>query len=174
MIKAACSWRQNRQKNGARQKARKETRAHTFSDYEKRGKARICNGEKNTVSSISCVGKSEQLHVERVRHYVSVLSCSVASDSVTLWTVARQAPLSVGFSRQENWSGLPCPPPGDLPHPGNIRRYAKINSKWFKDISKTWSRKSPRRKLRQYTLWQQSQQYFLDLFPQARATKINN
>ena len=29
-----------------------------------------------------------------------------------------QAPLSVGFSRQEHWSGLPCPPPGDLPHPG--------------------------------------------------------
>ena len=34
------------------------------------------------------------------------------------WTVARQAPLSMGFSRQEYWSGLPCPPPGDLPHPG--------------------------------------------------------
>ena len=31
---------------------------------------------------------------------------------------ARQAPLSVGFSRQECWSGLPCPPPGDLPNPG--------------------------------------------------------
>ena len=30
------------------------------------------------------------------------------------WTVARQAPLSMGFSRQEYWSGLPCPPPGDL------------------------------------------------------------
>ena len=36
----------------------------------------------------------------------------------TPWTVARQAPQSVGFSRQEYWSGLPCPPPGDLPHPG--------------------------------------------------------
>ena len=36
----------------------------------------------------------------------------------TPWTVARQAPLSVGFSRQEYWSGLPCPPPGDLPDPG--------------------------------------------------------
>ena len=36
----------------------------------------------------------------------------------TLWTVAHQAPLSLGFSRQEHWSGLPCPPPGDLPHPG--------------------------------------------------------
>ena len=37
---------------------------------------------------------------------------------VTLWTVACQAPVSVGFSRQEYWSGLPCPPPGDLPDPG--------------------------------------------------------
>ena len=34
------------------------------------------------------------------------------------WTVARQASLSMGFSRQEYWSGLPCPPPGDLPDPG--------------------------------------------------------
>ena len=34
----------------------------------------------------------------------------------TLWTVARQAPLSMGVSRQEYWSGLPCPPPGDLPN----------------------------------------------------------
>ena len=36
----------------------------------------------------------------------------------TVWTVARQAPLSMAFSRQEYWSGLPCPPPGDLPDPG--------------------------------------------------------
>ena len=36
----------------------------------------------------------------------------------TPWTVAHQAPLSMGFSRQEYWSGLPCPPPGDLPNPG--------------------------------------------------------
>ena len=36
----------------------------------------------------------------------------------TPWTVARQAPLSMEFSRQEYWSGLPCPPPGDLPDPG--------------------------------------------------------
>ena len=36
----------------------------------------------------------------------------------TLWTVALQAPLSMGFSRQEYWSGLACPPPGDLPDPG--------------------------------------------------------
>ena len=36
----------------------------------------------------------------------------------TPWTVAHQAPLSMGFSRQEHCSGLPCPPPGDLPDPG--------------------------------------------------------
>ena len=36
----------------------------------------------------------------------------------TLWTVACQAPLSMGSSRQEYWSGLPCPPPVDLPSPG--------------------------------------------------------
>ena len=37
---------------------------------------------------------------------------------VALWTVARQAPLSLGFSRQEYWSRQPCPPPGDLPDSG--------------------------------------------------------
>ena len=36
----------------------------------------------------------------------------------TPWTLARQAPLSMGFSRQEYWRWLPCPPPGNLPHPG--------------------------------------------------------
>ena len=44
--------------------------------------------------------------------------CSRVRLFATLWTVARQAALSVGFSRQEYWSGLPCPPPGDHPHPG--------------------------------------------------------
>ena len=38
--------------------------------------------------------------------------------SATPWTVAHQAPLSMGFSRQEYWRGLPCPTPGDLPYPG--------------------------------------------------------
>ena len=36
----------------------------------------------------------------------------------SLWTVADQAPLSMGFSWQKQWSGLPCPPPGDLSDPG--------------------------------------------------------
>ena len=43
------------------------------------------------------------IHFSRVRLFV------------TPWTVALQAPLSMGFSRQDYWSGLPCPPPGDLP-----------------------------------------------------------
>ena len=47
-----------------------------------------------------------------------MLSCSVVSDSGIPWTVAHQAPLSMEFSRQEYWSGLPFPPPGDLPDPG--------------------------------------------------------
>ena len=38
---------------------------------------------------------------------------------VALWTVAYQTPLSMIFSTQEYWSGLPCPPPGDLPDPGS-------------------------------------------------------
>ena len=52
-----------------------------------------------------------------------VQACSIPSVMsvwlfVTLWTVALQAPLSVGFSREEFQSGLPLPPPGDLPNPG--------------------------------------------------------
>ena len=46
------------------------------------------------------------------------MQASVGSDSAILWTAAHQAPLSMGFSRQEYWSGLPCFPPGDLPNPG--------------------------------------------------------
>ena len=54
---------------------------------------------------------------------VTVHACMLSHFScvqlfATLWTVACQAPLSMGFSRQEYWSGLPSPPPGDLPNPG--------------------------------------------------------
>ena len=50
---------------------------------------------------------------------VCVPSCfSHVRHCETPWTIAHQVPLSVGFSRQEYWSGLPCPSPGDLPHPG--------------------------------------------------------
>ena len=63
-------------------------------------------------------------------HYSDSLTCCLAWRAcrlncfshvwlfVDLWTVPFQAPLSMGFSRQEYWSGLPCPPPGDLPDPG--------------------------------------------------------
>ena len=47
-----------------------------------------------------------------LRHFSRVLLFA------TLWTVACQAPLSIGFSGQEDWSGLPFPSPGDLPDPG--------------------------------------------------------
>ena len=50
---------------------------------------------------------------------VCVLSCfGRVQLFVTPWTVACQASLSTGFSKQEYWSGLPSPPLGDLPHPG--------------------------------------------------------
>ena len=48
-------------------------------------------------------------------HTKSLQSCLTLCD---LWTVAHQAPPSMGLSRQEYWSGLPRPPPGDLPNPG--------------------------------------------------------
>ena len=51
----------------------------------------------------------------------TIFSVLVTQSCLTLastWTVAHQAPLSMGFSRLEYWSGLPCPPPGDLPDPG--------------------------------------------------------
>ena len=47
---------------------------------------------------------------------VKLLSC--VQLFVTPWTAAYQAPLSMGFSRKEHWSGLPLPSPGDLPNPG--------------------------------------------------------
>ena len=46
--------------------------------------------------------------------------------SVIPWTVAHQAPLSMEFSRQEYWSGLPLPAPGDLPDPG-IKRVSLVS-----------------------------------------------
>ena len=62
---------------------------------------------------------------EKVNSGLSSASCmyvcsvaSVVSDSEIPWIVAHQAPLSTGFPRQEYWCGLPCPPPGDLPHLG--------------------------------------------------------
>ena len=59
---------------------------------------------------------------------------------VTLWTVAHQAPLSLGFSRQEYWSGVLCPPPGDLPDPGikPISVTSPALARGFFTTSATW------------------------------------
>ena len=51
------------------------------------------------------------------------------SDSVTPRTVAHQAPMSMGFPRQEYWTGLPFPPPGDLPNPG-IKLASLMSPTW--------------------------------------------
>ena len=64
----------------------------------------------------------------------------VCSQSVWLfatpWTVARQAPLSMGFSGQEYWSGLPVPPAGDLPDPGIEPASPALAGKFF--ITEPW------------------------------------
>ena len=54
-----------------------------------------------------------------IHTHVHICLVAVVSDSfVTPWTVAHQAPLSMGFLREEYWSGLPFPSPEDLPYPG--------------------------------------------------------
>ena len=67
-------------------------------------------------------GKSGETSLRRwYRSWDENMLCLVTQSCPTLAnprTVARQASLSMGFSRQEYWCGLPCPPPGDLPNPG--------------------------------------------------------
>ena len=59
---------------------------------------------------------------------VKVKSLNRVQLFVTPWTVAYQAPLSMGFSRQEYWSGLPFPSPGDLPNPGIEPRFPALQA----------------------------------------------
>ena len=65
---------------------------------------------------------SEKIPEEEIYICIDTRCCAQSLSrlwlSATPWTVACQAPLSMGFSRQEYCSGLPCPPPGDLPDPG--------------------------------------------------------
>ena len=68
-----------------------------------------------------CLAPRNQNKTEAILYqilYVAVQSPRRIQLFMTLWTVAHQAPLSVGFFRQEYWSGLPFPPPRDLPDPG--------------------------------------------------------
>ena len=61
---------------------------------------------------------------------------------MTPWTVAQQAPLSMGFPKQEYWSGLPHPSPGDLPDPG-IEPTSPALAGGFFITSTTWEAHSP-------------------------------
>ena len=56
--------------------------------------------------------------ISSITCYACMLSCLSHVRLFVTWPIAHQAPLSMGFSRQEYWSGLSCPPPGDFPDPG--------------------------------------------------------
>ena len=56
---------------------------------------------------------------------------------MTLWTVAHQDPLSMEFPRQEYWTGMPCPPPGDIPNPGSEPVVSALAGEFF-ITSATW------------------------------------
>ena len=71
----------------------------------------------------NCVTTKAAVNVSLLRScsqalFTCVYALSHVQSFVTPLTVAHQAPLSMGFPRQEYWSGLPFPPPGDLPDPG--------------------------------------------------------
>ena len=77
------------------------------------------------------------------------VSCSIMYNSATPWTAARQAPPSMGFSRQEYWSGLPFSP-GDLSHPGIKPRSPALQADslpsdppiiFFTNLFRSWPRK---------------------------------
>ena len=73
--------------------------------------------------------RTREAHRETHRYLCS--ASSVVSDCVTPWTTAQQAPLSMGFSRQEHWRGLPCPHPGDLPDPGTKPASPELAGRFF-------------------------------------------
>ena len=102
-----------------------------------------------------------------------VLCCAVLSHFgrvrlfVTLWTAACQTPLSVGFSRQERWSGLSCPPPGDLPDPGIelLSFTSPALAGGFFTTSATWEAPSGVEGTTDYTHW--SSTFFIN-FPKLK------
>ena len=64
-----------------------------------------------------------------------MLSCSVTSNSATPWTIAHQAPLSMEFFKQEYWSRLSFPTPGDLPNPGIKSASPALAGGFFTSVS---------------------------------------
>ena len=91
----------------------------------------------NTGNYIQCLVityKGKESEKVYVYIYIYMSACMLSRFSrvrlcVMLWTVAHQALLSMGFSRQEYRNGLPCPPPGDLPNPG-IKPVSHIYLQW--------------------------------------------
>ena len=82
--------------------------AHSFIELHKplhHDKAVIHEGDRSVSIALYILDVCELSHFSRVRFFMIP------------WTVAYQAPLFMGFSGQEYWSGLPCPPRGDLPNP---------------------------------------------------------
>ena len=81
----------------------------------------LCNGKIKNLSGFLPfqVIQEENRHTVDFHSFLLFLFCACMLSCVRLcvtpWTAACQAPLSMEFSRQEYWSGLPCPPPGDLP-----------------------------------------------------------
>ena len=71
------------------------------------------------------------LYTYTVCVHVCVHAHLVVFDSATPWTVAYQAPLSMGFPRQEYWSGLPFPFPGDHPEPGMEHASPAFTGRFF-------------------------------------------
>ena len=62
---------------------------------------------------------------------IALISFYFQPTFATIWTVAHQAPLSMGFSRQECWSGWPLPPPGELPIPGIEPKFSALVGRFF-------------------------------------------
>ena len=92
----------------------------------RRGSVVACCRVGSSGCSSTCMGsfKGDHHYLHYLHHSlkVKVKSLSRVWLFATLWTIAHQAPSSMGFSRQEYWSGLPFPSPGDLPDPGIERR----------------------------------------------------
>ena len=75
----------------------------------------------------------------------------------TPWTAACQAPLSVGFSRQKYWNGLPCPPPGNLPNPGELSSLkSPALASGFFTIGATWEAKD----LQKQNIWKKKNYWY--------------
>ena len=99
----------------------------------------------NHISDKELVNNIEWIFVLVLSHFSYVRLCA------TLWTVAHQAPLSMGFYRQEYWSGLPCPPPVIKPtsllSPALAGRFFTAQQqkdnptlKWPKDLNRNFSK----------------------------------